>query len=228
MISAIIVAAGSSRRMGTDKLWLPLHGKPVVAHSLAMFQQLESIGEIIVVTRHDTRSRFSDLIQKEGYTKVVKIVDGGPERQHSVSHGLQYTHADADLVLIHDGARPLVTKHIVDTVAQAAHRHGAAVCGTPVTDTIKELDPTGCVVRTPARERLMAVQTPQIFQRALIVEAYRQLIRSNEIVTDDTAAIERTGKRVFVVPSDDPNIKITHPLDLMVADYLLTQRLKQG
>ncbi len=221
MISAVIVAAGAGKRMGADKLWLPLAGKPVAAHAIAAYERHPRVTEIILVVRPDTRAAFEELARTEAWTKIARFVDGGAERQDSVANGLRAVHPGAVLVAIHDAARPLVTAALIDAVADAALAHGAAVCGAPVTDTVKEVDAAGTVVRTPPRERLMAVQTPQIFRRALIIEAYRALAGSGEILTDDTAVAARAGHPVRVIACADPNPKITRPGDIEAAERLL-------
>lgn len=219
-ISAIVVAAGSSRRMGTDKLWLPLLGRPVIAHCLRAFQGCAEVAEILVVTREENRARVAELARREGVAKLSGVVPGGAERQDSVWRGLQACGASCDLAMIHDAARPMVTAEIVRRVALAAMEHGAAVCGSPVTDTIKEIDADQWVTRTPPRSSLMAVQTPQIFLRELIVEAYRQWMGRGEIATDDTAVAECAGHRVKVVACPEPNLKVTHQGDIEVIEAL--------
>ncbi len=220
-VSVVVVAAGSSRRMGTDKLWLPLAGLPVVAHCLRTFEMTACVQEVIVVAREDRIEEFRQLCREQFFAKVKAIVSGGKERQDSVWAGVEKTDPSADAVLIHDGARPLVTSALVEAVAQAAWEQGAAVCGSPVVDTIKEVDSSGTVLRTPERASLMAVQTPQGFRRDWIVDALTSLREAGEIVTDDTAAVERIGRPVRVVSRSEPNLKITRPEDLPQAEILL-------
>lgn len=219
-ISAVIVAAGSSRRMGADKLWLPLLGHPVIAHCLRAFERCVEVMEITVVAREDTHSRLRSLAVQEGISKLARVIPGGQERQDSVWRGLQATDPRCDLAMIHDGARPMVTADIVRRVACAAMEFGAAVCGAPVTDTIKEIDGNQWVVRTPPRGALMAVQTPQIFHRTLIVESYRRWMETGALATDDTAVAEHFGYRVKVVPCPEPNLKVTRPGDIEIIETL--------
>lgn len=219
-ISAVVVAAGNSRRMGTDKLWLPLLGRPVIAHCLHALQGCVEVVEVIVVTREEARPRLEALAIAEGISKLAKILPGGAERQDSVWRGLQAGDAGCDLALIHDAARPMVTAEIVRRVACAALEFGSAVCGAPVTDTIKEIDADQWVVRTPPRSTLMAVQTPQIFRRDLIVDCYRRWIEEGALATDDTAVAEHYGHRVKVVSCPEPNLKVTHPGDIEVIELL--------
>ena len=223
MISAIVVAAGSSRRMGQDKLFLSLLGKPVFLYGLELFEAHPLISEIILVTRAETKELFQKEIPKT-LSKISQWVEGGKERQHSVWNGLQKMNSKNELVLIHDAARPLVTRAILDATLNAAKETGAAVCGHALADTIKEMGANQIVTRTLERDRLAAVQTPQIFRTALITEAYRNLMETSEILTDDTAVIERFGKKVQVVMCEDLNFKITKPQDLVLAEAVLRSR----
>ncbi len=224
-VTAVVVAAGSSRRMGRDKLWIPLSGHPVARYCLTALQSFEEVFEIILVTREDSFGDFRALAEEAGVSKLRSIVAGGKERQDSVWNGLQPVSPEADLVLVHDAARPLLCRDIFEPTARAAQECGAAVCGSPVVDTIKEVDENGFVLRTPARASLMAVQTPQIFHRSVIVEAYRRLMAEGRSVTDDTAAAESLGCRVRVVTVAAPNIKITHPDDIPFVEQLLARRV---
>ncbi|MBX7156763.1 MAG: 2-C-methyl-D-erythritol 4-phosphate cytidylyltransferase [Verrucomicrobiae bacterium] len=223
MISAVVVAAGSSRRMGKDKLFLPLCGKPVFFYCLEIFEAHPLITEIIMVTRSEAKTLFQNHLP-ETITKVKQWIEGGKERQHSVWNGLQAANPSNDLVLIHDAARPLITRKIVDAVVDAAQKTGAAVCGSALADTIKEVDEKGFVTKTLDRDCLVAVQTPQIFHASLIREAYQKLMATQEILTDDTAVVERMGKSVQVVLCDEPNLKMTRPQDLIVAEGILQSR----
>lgn len=223
-IAAVVVAAGSSRRMGVDKLWLPLAGRPVVAHCLRVLDAADDVAEIVLVVREEERARFAQLARDEGLSKLRAIVAGGAERQDSVSRGLDATGAACDLALIHDAARPMVTHAIIRGVAGAAIEHGAAVCGSAVVDTIKEVDGEQWVVRTPPRSSLMAVQTPQVFRRELILDCYRRWIVGGSVATDDTAVVEHFGHRVKVVPFTDPNPKVTHPGDIEFIEMLMRAR----
>lgn len=223
MISAVVVAAGSSRRMGKDKLALTLNDKPVFLYCLEVFESHPLIQEIIVVTQLDKQTWFQNQISPQ-FVKIKKWVEGGQERQHSVWNGLQAVNLKSELVLIHDAARPLVTASILNAVIQAAQKTGAAVCGTAIVDTIKEVDLNSVVTKTLDRSRLVAVQTPQIFEANLIRAAYQDLIETNEVLTDDTAVVERLGKSVQVVICEDLNFKITKPQDVALAESVLKSR----
>jgi 2-C-methyl-D-erythritol 4-phosphate cytidylyltransferase len=224
MISAVVVAAGKSRRMGADKLSLLLCGKPVFLYSLEALQAHDEVSEIILVSRLENQSLLQEKAQTAGVTKIRHWVEGGEERQHSVWQGLQKVDAQSELVLIHDAARPFLSPTLIDEVAQAARAMGAAVCGSKVVDTIKEVDEKQQVVKTLKRESLLAVQTPQIFQRSIIQEAYKSLMQTQEMLTDDTAVVERLGKPVQVVLFSGINLKITTPEDLVLAEAFLKKK----
>jgi 2-C-methyl-D-erythritol 4-phosphate cytidylyltransferase len=216
-VAAVVVAAGSSRRFGQDKLWLPLAGRPVVEHSLAVLASAPSVVERVLVVRAGEEAHFAELAERHG----ARVVPGGAERQDSVAAGLAAVTGDPELVAIQDAARPLLTVRLLDAVCEAAREHGAAVCGHPVSDTLKEVDAAQLVRRTPPRQQLMAVQTPQVFHTALIRQAYAALRAAGIQVTDDTAAVERLGHAVKVVTWIEPNPKITWPDDVRWVEHLL-------
>lgn len=224
MISAVVVAAGKSRRMGADKLSLLLCGKPVFLYCLEVLQAHEEVSEIILVSRLESQTWLQEKTQTAGITKIRHWVEGGEERQHSVWQGLQKVDAQSELVLIHDAARPFLSRTLIDEVARAARAMGAAVCGSKVVDTIKEVDEKQQVVKTLKRESLLAVQTPQIFQRSIIHEAYKSVMQTQEMLTDDTAVVERLGKPVQVVLFSNINLKITMPDDLVLAEAFLKKK----
>ncbi len=225
MISAIIVAAGSSRRMGFDKLFAPLHGKPVLAHSIAAFQNCEAVGEIIVVTREDRVAEVENLARHEKFTKVRQVVAGGLQRHLSVWNGLQAVNSEgSEFVAIHDGARPLVTPDLITKCLKLARKHGAACCAAPVPDTVKRASYDLVVTDDVERTNLWAMQTPQVFNSALILQAYASLIARNELVTDEVSAVQKLGKRVTLLQNDDYNFKITFPRDLPMAEQVMDIR----
>lgn len=212
--AVVIVAAGSGSRMGQDKVWLPLAGLPVVGHSLRAYAACPRVGTVVLVLAAHRLDDGRALLEKMGIPAVV--VAGGALRQDSVMRGLEAV-GEADLVAIHDGARPFVTQPLILSCFAAAERHGAAVAAVPVRDTVKRVDPDGWILETLPRPELWAMQTPQVFRRRLIQEAYGRLDRE---VTDDAAAVELLGHRVHVVPGDSFNLKITTREDLMVAEVL--------
>ncbi len=229
MISAVIVAAGRGRRMGFDKIFAPLHGKPVVYWSIRAFQDCPQVGEIIVVTREDSTEHVERLAHVEKLDKVRQVVPGGVERHLSVWSGLQVVNvAGCEYVAIHDGARPLVTPKIISECLALAEKHGAACCAAPIPDTVKRASYENMVSESVDRQNLWAMQTPQIFSSGLILQAYAALMAHNEMVTDEVSAIQKIGKRVALLKNDDYNFKITFPRDLPLAEQVMDIRNGKG
>lgn len=225
MISAIIVAAGSSRRMGFDKIFTLLHGKPVLYWSLAAFQNCENVDEILVVTREELIPDVEKLVRAEKLTKVRSVVAGGAERHLSVWNGLKAVKSEgSQYVAIHDGARPLVTPNLISDCIGLAKKHGSACCAAPVPDTVKRASYEQMVTESVERENLWAMQTPQVFSSALILQAYAALMARSELVTDEVSAVQKLGKRVALLRNDDYNFKITFPRDLPLAEQVLDIR----
>lgn len=219
MVSAIIVAAGGSRRMGFDKLSALICGSPVLKHSIQAFSDCPEVGEIIVVTAKDR----IDWIESFGCDKVVKIVAGGAERHESVWNGLKQVSSNFDLIAIHDGARPLVNSDLIEQCARAAHQYGAATLANRVVDTLKRSSKTdtGYVVAGAVdRDEVWAMQTPQIFNYQIIMSAYEQVVSNQELVTDEVSAVQKLGHPVQLVENSDCNLKITFPSDLQVVETL--------
>ena len=211
--------------MGSDepKQFANLAGRPVLARALAAFEVATSIDRIVIVGHVDWIGRCREVAGQAGVEKPVEIVPGGAERQDSVAEGLKAAGPDADVVAIHDAARPLVRPSEIDAVVAAARESGAAVLGQPVTDTIKEAD-GDFVQRTLDRSRLRSVQTPQAFRTELIRQAHAEALRTGYLGTDDTVLVERIGHPVRVVPGSRDNLKITTPEDLEVAEEFLMRR----
>ncbi len=220
MLTAIIVAAGSSQRMGFDKLFAPLHGKAVIAHTIAAFEGAESVAEIILVARADRLGEFDAM--KIG--KVSKVIAGGARRQDSVAAGLRELKADAQFVAVHDAARPLVRPEEIEQLFEACRREGAAVLADPVSDTIKRATDDGFIAESIERERLFALQTPQIFARAVLERAYALVAEKGITVTDETSAVMELGEKIAIVRNDEANFKITYPADLAMAEFVLKRR----
>lgn len=209
-VTAIIVAAGSSRRMGFDKLAAPLDGKPVLARTVETFLNCEAISEIILVAP----SERMDLLDESTFNKPVLRVDGGSERHLSVANGLAAVSPDSGLIAIHDAARPLVSNHDILATIAAAGEHEAASLARRVTETLKSSDDSDFTLEPISRENLWFIETPQIFQAELIRSAYRKIIAGNLPVTDETSALQHIGIQTKLVPSTSPNPKITTPADL--------------
>jgi 2-C-methyl-D-erythritol 4-phosphate cytidylyltransferase len=214
--SAILVAAGSSRRMGFDKLASPLAGVPVLRRTLNVFLAAESICEIIVVCPEE-RWR---LLAGE-FSKTVTRVDGGANRQDSVAAGLAALSESACLVAVHDGARPLVSPEDINRCVAAAAEHRAAALARRVTETIKRSDTDDFSAEGVSRENLWFMETPQIFDISLLREAYQTVVSRGLTITDEVSAIDAIGLRVKFVESRHPNPKITTPADLALAEALL-------
>ena len=218
--SAVVVAAGSSTRMGMDKLMLPLDETPVIVYTLRAVQAAPSVGEIILVTREDLIVPMSQLCQDYAISKVTKVVRGGASRTQSVRLGTLEVSGDAQVIAIHDGARPFVSAEVIERVVAQAMETGAAAPALPVKDTIKVAH-DGVVESTPDRACLFAVQTPQVFESSLIKAALQKALDDGLALTDDCAAVERLGMKVALTRGDERNIKLTTPEDLAVAQAIL-------
>lgn len=225
MVSAIIVAAGSSRRMGFDKIFAPLNGKPVLYWSLAAFQACPDVDEILVVTREDRMKEVEDVVAASDISRFRGTVEGGAERHLSVWNGLKAVQTGrAGFVAIHDAARPLVTPKLIGECLTLARIHGAACCASPIPDTVKRASHEMIVTESVDRQGLWAMQTPQVFSTALILQAYASLMAHNELVTDEVSAVQKLGKRVALLPNEDYNFKITFARDLPLAEQVLDIR----
>jgi len=214
-IGVIVAAAGSGRRMGAqdNKVLLPLAGKPVLAHSLACFGSLEEVSEVVVVTKEEDRPRIETLMQEILKDKEARVVLGGAERQDSVYLGLMALAPDTKWVIIHDGARPFIKPDLVRRGIEAVKKHLAVGVAVKVTDTIKRVQ-KGLVLETPERSELWAMQTPQIFDYKLVVQAYEDARAKGITATDDCGVVEAFGHPVHIVEGDYANSKITTPEDL--------------
>ena len=223
MNSAILVAAGKGTRMGAgmDKLFLEVAGRPVVAHTWQRFDDAKCITEIILVVREDQARSFKELASNFRFQKPFRIVTGGAERQDSVWNGLEALSPLAEVVAIHDAARPCVSAELIEATVKHAEESGAAVAAQPVTDTIKESADGRTIERTLDRSKLWAVQTPQTFRVEVIRRAIAAARREKLIFTDDTAACELIGQPVRLVSRVAPNPKVTVPGDLPLVEMLL-------
>jgi 2-C-methyl-D-erythritol 4-phosphate cytidylyltransferase len=224
MLSAIIVAAGDSRRMGFDKLSATIAGKSVLAHSLGAFERTDSVTEIILVAREDRHRDLEKLVASEKLKKVHGIVAGGARRQDSVRAGLARISNGTRYIAVHDAARPLITPQQIERVYEVCRTQDAAASAEPVTDTLKHADVDLAVTSSVDRHQLFAMQTPQIFEMSLLRKAYDSVFDENLSVTDEVSAVERLGHKVFLVPNEDLNFKITYPQDLPLAEFVLKQR----
>ena len=220
-VGAVIAAAGASQRMaGVDKILADLDGKAVLSHVVDVFESCPVIDQIVVVLSQQNVEAGLKLLTEYGWTKVTDICEGGSRRQDSVANGLLHLRG-CSWVVIHDGARPMVTPDLIERGLEAAVDTGAAIAAVPVTDTIKVAGEDMMVQGTPPRRTLWSVQTPQVFRFELIDEAYRQ---TKFEVTDDSSAVERLGHKVKIYSGSYDNIKITTPDDLAVAGVLWRKR----
>lgn len=222
--TAVIVAAGSSQRMGTDKIMLPLGGRPVIAHTLSVFQASPLIDEIIVVTRHENLQNIADICVQFGIDKIRMVVEGGRTRAESALIGVCCASVDAELIAIHDGARPFVTQELIKRVFFAASENGAAAPAVTPTDTVRILNSKGTVISTPDRNLVALIQTPQIFDADLIKRALNKVITKGIEITDDCSAVEAIGGKVCIVDGDRSNIKLTSPYDICLAERILSEK----
>ena len=219
MVTAIIVAAGESDRMGsgTDKAFLNLGSRPVVAWSLLAFERCPDVDQIVLVVRKDQQTAAKALVRMFGISKIHAIVPGGKERQDSVMAGLKAMDSDTRIVAVHDGARPCVKPEIVTEVVKLARRTGAAVVGHRIWDSVKYVEKGLQIGRSEDRSKLWAVQTPQVFGVQLIKDAYAKVVADGRTVTDDSAAVELLGTDVRIFESNAVNVKITTVEDLQLA-----------
>ncbi|MBQ3135553.1 MAG: 2-C-methyl-D-erythritol 4-phosphate cytidylyltransferase [Oscillospiraceae bacterium] len=223
--SAVVVAAGSARRMeGIDKVMTPLGGVPILVRTLRVFQNCEQVHEIVIVTREDLLADVAKLCKAYNLDKVSGIVVGGTERVLSVQAGLRQVRKDAALIAIQDGARPFLSQQVLGDVLHQAKLSGAAAPAIAVTDTIKRVDAKELICDTVDRSCLRAVQTPQVFQADLIRAAIRKAVDDGAPVTDDCSAVERLGMKVVLTPGERENIKVTTPFDMILGQAILEAR----
>jgi len=220
-LSAVVVAAGRSQRMGFDKLSTPLGGQPLLLHTLGRILDTQVPAEIILVIRPGSEEETRKLIAPLSDKGNIRLVRGGEQRQDSVQAGLNVVSSSSEYVMIHDAARPFVTKELIDVVLAAAKLTGAAVCGAPCSDSLKQVAEDGLIRGSLDRSKLWTVQTPQIFRTQLLREAYRLAVKTGGTFTDDTAVVEKIGHPVQVVLYHGVNFKITTPSDWKLAESYL-------
>jgi 2-C-methyl-D-erythritol 4-phosphate cytidylyltransferase len=220
-LSAVVVAAGRSQRMGFDKLLTPLGGRPMLVHTLERLMQTGAPEEVVLVIRPGSAVEMEAVIAPLREQGNIRLVEGGAQRQDSVQAGLKAVSDASEFVMVHDAARPFVTKEMIDVVLAAAKLSDAAVCGAPCSDSLKEVGEDGLVKRTVDRSQLWSVQTPQIFRTKLLREAYQAALKAGSIFTDDTAVVEKMGHPVRTVLYHGVNLKVTTPADWCLAEALL-------
>lgn len=223
-VSAVIVSAGNSSRMGgINKQFLEINNIPVIVHTINVFDNSDLIDEIVIVTRECDIENIKNLISQYNFKKVSAVVKGGETRQLSVYNGVVATSQNTDFVAIHDGARPLVTEKVLSTTLYKAFECSAAATGVKVKDTVKQVNDFDDIVATPDRAYLRFIQTPQIFRKSLYLDAVNTVENSKNF-TDDCMLIEAYGKTVKFVDGDYENIKITTPEDVELALNYLNKR----
>ena len=226
--SAIVPAAGSSRRMGGEnKLFMELNGIPVLIRTLQAIDQTQLVDEIIVAAQREMLEQVAELCHRAALHKPVRVVTGGASRAESVLAAALEANQKARLLAVHDGARPLIRPEEFDAVVRFAARTNAAAPAIPVTDTVKIADSSGLVSSTPDRNTLFAVQTPQVFDSSLLKAALQSAINDHADITDDCSAAERIGKQIYLTAGSRENLKITTPLDIVLATAILNMREKQ-
>ncbi|PIX86928.1 MAG: 2-C-methyl-D-erythritol 4-phosphate cytidylyltransferase [Nitrospirae bacterium CG_4_9_14_3_um_filter_53_35] len=229
--AGIVPSAGKGIRMGSSvkKQFLSLCGEPVLVHTLRVLQTCPEMDEIILVVPEEDRAFCREqIVEKYGFDKIVSIISGGRERQDSVYAGLLSMVSPPDLVVVHDGVRPFLTGEMIRESVRLAAQGVSAVAGVPVRDTIKSVDSSLMVTKTLSRETLWSIQTPQAFPYRDLVRAYESAYEDGFLGTDDASLIERLGLPVRVVMGNNENIKITSPLDLVLGEEILKQRLEHA
>jgi 2-C-methyl-D-erythritol 4-phosphate cytidylyltransferase len=219
-VGAIIAAAGRSERMGgRDKLFAVVGGEPLLAHTLIAFALCPGVDRVVLVVSPENVERGRELVAEAGFSKVAAVCQGGERRQDSVRNGLEAL-ASCQWVVVHDGARPLVTAGLIERGLEAAKETGAAIAALPIADTVKEVEPPGLIGRTLSRGQLWAAQTPQVFRYDILRQAHQ---RAPGEATDDAALVEKLGYRVKVFEGSPRNIKVTTAADLALVEALLAQ-----
>ncbi len=227
LVTAVVLAAGEGRRIGgnTSKIFLPLAGRPLVLRTLDRVFSARTVENVVLVIAAHEIARCETLLSCDDALRGCswQLQVGGATRQQSAQRGLEKIGSDTDIVVIHDGARPFVSGGLIDRCVEFAADKGAVVVGLPVSDTIKVVSQDRHILSTPERNSLWEVQTPQVFQRTLIVEAHEQAERKGIEVTDDAMLIERLGKPVYIIDAERTNFKITVPEDVWLAETLIRE-----
>ena len=228
LCAAVVLAAGSSVRMGSDKILAKLEELPVLARTLRPFQESPWISEIVVVTSAEKLMEVTELCREYGIGKVTKVVTGGKTRAESALTGVSEVSPKSELIAIHDGARPLVTQELIARTVQAAAGKLAVVPAIRSTDTLKTAGADGVIVGTVDRDSTWRIQTPQVFKADLIKGALTKAMKEGLPLTDDSSAMELLGIASFIVEGDEENIKLTRPLDFLLAAAILKDRRKRN
>ncbi|MEN3190363.1 MAG: 2-C-methyl-D-erythritol 4-phosphate cytidylyltransferase [Atribacterota bacterium] len=226
-VVALIAAAGLGKRMNAkiSKPFIPIFGKPIIAYTLEKFEQCKFIEKIyLIVNRKEKDLYLKNIILRYNFTKVQGLIEGGKTRQDSVYNGLKVLDADTDIVVIHDGARPLVEKTLIQDSIKTAQKYGAAILVIPIKDTIKKSQKYMFINGTLDREQIWRAQTPQSFKYDIILSAYKKAYQDKFWATDDAAIVERYGHKVKMIIGSEENIKITTPFDIIIAENFLKRK----
>jgi len=225
-IGVVIPAAGQGKRMGVgyNKQFIKLRGLPILAHTVRLFEESSVVSEIVIVGAESDLLDIKELVHHLEFVKVVAICQGGAQRQDSVRAGVQALSTTTQRVVVHDGARPLLTLQEFDRFIRETEAFSAAIMGLQLKDTVKRVNPSGKVLETLPREGLRAVQTPQIFDRGILEEAHDKAAAEGYYGTDDAALLEWIGYPVQMVEGSQENIKVTTPDDLWLAERILAMR----
>ena len=206
------------------KPFLKLNGITILEHTIRSFARVDCVAELIVATSADWFKEVEEILEKyRDQAERVLVVEGGAERQHSIYNALQVVSPNTELVAVHDAVRPFMSARLIEACADRASEAGGAIIAVPAKDTIKRVNSVNEITETPDRRELWQAQTPQIFQRQLLVSAYEKARQDNFVGTDDASLVERTGRKVEVVEGDRRNLKITYPIDLKVAELILNE-----
>jgi 2-C-methyl-D-erythritol 4-phosphate cytidylyltransferase len=225
-VSAIVLAAGKSQRMGFDKLKLKIGGKSVLERTLDVFEESDTIDEIILAAPEEEIEAVNSLVQRCSFEKVMAIVKGGKTRQESVKNAIEAVSAEAEYIAVHDGARPLIRIEDIDAVCRAAYECGGAVAAVKGVDTLKAIDDNMMIVSTIDREKCVQVRTPQVFKKEILVEAHKKASEDGFLGTDECMLAERCGCPIKVVETSRENVKITFPDDIAYVTEILRERGK--
>lgn len=223
-VGAIIAAAGSGRRMKSDrpKQLLALNGTPIIVHTIRKFDACPAIDYVIVTAPRESLDEVAQLVKAAGFKKSVTVVEGGERRQDSVAMGIKRLQPGTDVVAVHDGVRPFVPVEDIDKVVSQAKQSGAAILAVPIVETVKQAE-KDIVALTLTREHLVLAQTPQVFRTSLLKDAFERAAKDEYYGTDESSLVERLGHPIAIVRGSERNIKITRPSDLTLARAFLEE-----
>jgi 2-C-methyl-D-erythritol 4-phosphate cytidylyltransferase len=228
-IVALIAAAGKSKRMNTkiSKPYIPVFRKPILAYTIDKFERCKLINKIyLIINKEEKDLCYNNIILKYSFLKVQELISGGDSRQDSVYNGLKALDSNTDIVVIHDGARPLVKETLIQDSIKAAQKYGSAIAAIPVKDTVKKCRRDFFINRTLKREEIWRAQTPQTFKYDIIISAYYQAYEENFRATDDSAVVEKYGHKVKIIIGSEENIKITTPFDIIMVENFIKKGFK--